>query len=516
MTGSADPEGPDPAPGAASGRLRSQTVRGSLWTLISTGANLPLVIAATLVIARTFSPQELGRFALLSFILQMTLWIATAGVPMALQRRLSLAHGSGATSMKRQVLRMEQAAATGHMTVVTIVAVLVLHRWQADVVMLAYALVATVTGPAAVYLTATNRGAFVAKATLAAAAATAASQAALAPLTHSADITAAGGFLAGALGYAAMLLATGKRGLLFPGWEVPRLSRADWRFGVMSLVSGQVAAFVFSRSELLFFGGSMGVARGRFAAATTVGSRTTLLIDSLFGTVAPALTTLYGRDDTDFQRGVRTVLRLSAALFVALFPGALVAAVVLTPYVFPSTYGDLRWWVLPLLVVSLLQTGVQPLLSAWTAKGHAGAALTAGLVAAIVDLAISASLIPLIGLPGAVIANVAAASIYVIAIVIAFRRVVPLRVYLRYWSALLTAIAVGAVMAAGVTASTDQRAGWALLGLPVAGVVSAVLLVVLRPLKSDDLDVLPQRLRGVAGLFLSRRTPSGSDRLGSS
>lgn len=478
-------------------------MRGSLWTLISTAVQLPMAVLSTVVIAHALSPQSYGRAALLGFAIALTTAITGLGLTAVFLRKVALAHGGDDRDEQRHTLRMAATAYAGQAAAILIVSALLMHGWLPVALMAAYSGCYALWAPAAVLVTATNRGALAAQTTLVSAVLTVVTQIAVALTTHNPDLMVASGLAVATLPHVALVWLAGPFAITLPGWARVRLLREEWRFALMTLAGEQVTTLVFSQSELAFFGRARAYDQGRYAAISTVGARASLLIDSLFGSVAPALTTLRGRERAEFDRGVAALFRLSTALFTPLFPTALVGAVVLTPYVFPPSYGDLRVWVVPLIAVSLLQTAAQPALSAWAALGRAGGPLTAAVIGAVVNLALSATLIPRYGLPGAVIASAAGGLSYLGVIATSFRGIIGRRLCTRYLGSAILSTVVGASIALAVSRGGSHL--WAaFLAIPAAGTIGLLMLWAVRPLRSDDLELIATTTRAPVAAIATR------------
>lgn len=462
---------------------------------------MPLAIATTVALAHLLAPGEYGRMAVLTFSIAMVSAIAGLGTVTVFQRRVSLAHGGDDVAAQRSALQMAGAATAAQMSVVLISVCLLFHGWLAISLMAIYCLTVAVWTPAAILLTSTNRGAALAKTAMVSALMTGAAQITAAALTHDPDLVVAAAMVASALPHLALIWLAGDRSLALPRWRMPKLRRPDWRLGLMSLGSAQVTTLVFNQSELIFFRPSQGYDRGRFAAVSTVGARATLLIDSLFGTAAPGLTTLQGRSNEEYQRGVNALFRTATLLFTVLFPAASVGAALLTPYVYPGSYGDLRLWMIPLMAISLLQTAAQPSLASFAALGAPGRPLIAAVFAAAVDLAVSAALVPAWGLAGAVVAAVIGGSGYLIAVVSMSAHLVDRRIFVRFVVGILSATTGGCLGALGLALWTTPHSllGWAVL--PAAVMYGALIARLLRPLTTADVDRLSSAFGRSAALL---------------
>jgi O-antigen/teichoic acid export membrane protein len=454
-----------------SASLRSRTVTGSAWTLGSVLAGAPVGLVCTVLAARSLGAAGFGRYALLIFVATFASAFSDLGLTSVLQRRVAVAFGRD--DHETQISASQEAflLTAFRMTVVTLVCFVFVHDFFALGLIALSAVVQTLPSSATVLLTGTSRSALMAKTGLACNVLGYVTLVVVSSVTHQADLTF-GAFLVAAT--APHLLLLGKTGL--PIRDLLRLpvlrpSRSEWRFALLGFANGQLAALVFSRSELLFFPGGRHVERGGFAAATTVGSRVTLAIDSLFGPVPLALAAVYGRGPTAYQKSLTVLFRLSATFFALTFPLLSVLAVTVAPYLFSRDFGDLRLPILILVIVSLLQTSAQPATAAWLAEGTAGPLLLAALVAGALDVIGSALLIPRYGINGAVVCNAGAALIYLVWLFVAFRGRLLGGEYARYLLIVVGSAALGAVLAFGASASAVPQ--------PLTGIVLMVAAAIL-------------------------------------
>ena len=470
-------------------RLARQVTRGSFWSLVGAGIHTPIAILTTLVLARALVPAAYGRIALLGFALALAAVVAGLGLIAPYTRNLSLAYARGDVEAQRRTLQMALGTSSLQMAAAFVVAVVMIHDPIALLLVAGYCLSTAAWLPSSGYLVATNRSAINARIAIVGTIATAAAEVATAVTTHNADLVLASGLFAGSVPNLALILAAGPS-MSLSGMRRPRLSRPDWTFALMGISTRQVTEIVFGQSELLFFPSSRRTDRGRFAAAATVGVRGSFLIDAVFGTIAPALTTLKGRAEDLYDRGLEILLRFSTVLFAVLFPPAIAAGSAVMPYLFPSTYGDLRAWTIPLLAIALLQTAAQPALSAWLAAGTATPAFRAAIVGAVVDVIACATLIPAYGLAGAVIASVAAGGVYICMIGWISRRQAAKAVYARFAAAICAATFGGCLIAYAGSRWIGPHSPLALVPVAAAGIWGIVVASAARPLRAGDLAVL--------------------------
>jgi len=179
--------------------------------------------------------------------------------------------------------------------------------------------------------------------------------------------------------------------------------------------------FVFSKSEILFFRGSQGLERGRFAAAQTVAARSTLLLDALLGNLATALTSAAGRSGAQLRAGLELVCEAVSLLLLLVTPIVLAAVAVLAEPVLGNGYASIAAASCLLTAMSLLQTAAAPLLSLRFARASIRPLLVAGCSSALLNAALAAALVPTYGVRGAVAANALGTALYLAVTVWQFR-----------------------------------------------------------------------------------------------
>jgi O-antigen/teichoic acid export membrane protein len=391
------------------GTLQRQAVRGSLWSVLVTAVNVPLTIASLVVVARSLGPGEFGHYAFVSFVLPLVVTLTDLGVGPALSWSATsgrvqegpVLHDSLASVFTWSLLKAP---------LTMIVAVVLLHGspLAAGVLgaeVLCFLLAAgwnTALGAERRFRASSLLG-------LAANALTAVASVVAATFTGSAAWTVVGAWTGRAL-YLFVLAVI----------VTPELRRATTRFrfaldrkqmsfAASSYVAGLCATWALGRSEIVFLRGySRPAEQGRFAVATTISSRATLLADSLFASLSSTFLALAGggearRVDEAFQRALRLSVTLAIATAVVAIPIGSIAG----PAVFGTGYGHLTGATLALLVVSMCTTAAEPLALWIYVHRDARAMIAPGLIATIVDVGLCVVLIPRHGLAGAVAANAA-------------------------------------------------------------------------------------------------------------
>jgi len=180
-----------------------------------------------------------------------------------------------------------------------------------------------------------------------------------------------------------------------------------WKFAGINTVSALVAALAVSRTEVfvldIFHDGAM---VGYFALAYGLASQLTNPIDAV---ILPLGIGILGLVTTAPHRAGAVLLR--ATRYTAAGSGVLTAialpvVTVLVPVLYGRAYDPVMPIVIPLGIASCLVSLHNPLMSFVSARRRADVELRAMLVALVVDGALSFALIPVIGVWGAVVANI--------------------------------------------------------------------------------------------------------------
>ena len=463
-----------PAPVTAAA-LQGAAASGAVWTVVHTVVSVPLAFAANAVVARALGPTGYGRLAVVTLVLGVATSLTNLGVTDAALQWGAAAHARGDSATVDGMLRRVLGFAVLVQLPLLLVTVLVVLRGSSPAAVAAALLgvaLSMAVGPASLAATIESRTAGGAKITMATNVVLQAVVAAAAVLTRSpahvwAARSAAGGLLQGA--YYLLLGPARRRALARP--LPPRgLPAGFWRFALLTAAGGVVGMLVFSRSELLVLDAShAAAAAGLFALAFGLSQQVTAPVDAMLNPLSPAVAGIVAAHP---QRAPHTLLRstrvaavMAAALVAVVFPALYVAL--------PVIYGD-RFTAaadifLPLGVASCVQSVVNPLLTFARARRRSGALLTINCVALVLDLAVAVALVPLIGVWGAVVANVAG-QLAVLA---------PMaRMECRHWSvpaaAYLRALGPFAVSVPAMLVAALAVPGW--LGLPpaVGSVVAAL------------------------------------------
>jgi O-antigen/teichoic acid export membrane protein len=404
----------DTVAGAYQGLLKRDLIRGSLWTLFSALVMVPMAFAANLVLAHVLHPAGLGRLATYVVAFSLATTVVNLGVSDATVQWLAEARALGAFDAERGLIR--RCAGFHSFIEGPVVAGLafVLLRgagWQAATIAAAAVWLTQIAGTSSVILTATARNALVAKLTLATAMASQVVIVAAAVARHSASFTYAAQLTAASIAPALCLFAISRverQGVLSPtlrGRNPPGFNR----YGVSACAGGLVSGLVFGRSELFVLQANGRLfAAGLFAVATGISSQITIPMDALMGPMVPTAAGLVaaapGRALPVLQRALRISSLLGALTAAVIVP----AGFVLIPYAFGPSFTAAQGGFVALGLASCLQSVVVPVSAFAFATRSATGVLRADLACLVVDAGLAFSLIPVIGLAGAVTASASA------------------------------------------------------------------------------------------------------------
>lgn len=498
----------EPAPPAqateAMLNLGDRVVRGAVWSGGATLVSIPVGIVVTIALARVLGPRDFGALAVYTFVTALAMGISDLGVSDALIQRATAALGRGELHRVTSLCRAALSWGLVRTPVVCVVGFVALPGRYAALLFAVGVMVAHCMGGASYYLTATSNVRALSQVKLLAVVISGASSVVTAITTGDPALTfavsSAGTLLPSVLHFA-YIEPHRRRSLLLPG----RIDlRGQYGFALASFFNGQLTSFVFSRSEILFFGPSQAVARGAFAVAQTISARATMVIDSLYASLAPGLSTAGGRGADALTDAMARVLRVTSLLVTMCAPAVLALAIVVAVPAFGEGYAGIAWPVAAMTAMALVRTASAPYSAFRFAERALMPLLAAGVGATAVDVLLAVVLIPRMGMTGAAIANVAAGAVHLLVSGGLLARRAVLRPHVGSHVAHMVVV---------VSSSTGLALVMSVLpvGLPVRVLVSLVasvilslcLVRVLRPADAQEVGWLLARLPG-GSLLLAR------------
>jgi O-antigen/teichoic acid export membrane protein len=389
--------------------LQHRALRASVWGSINAVSNVPIAIAATIVIARLLGPKGFGEYALLSFVVPLVVGVTDLGLINSFYYRGARAYGDHQDEELRNVASESFTWNLLRWPFIYVgIAVFALRDPTADILYAAVPVAAVLTAGTGIALQAELRLVELSRLALAGSAASAIGS----TIAAIAGGNARSVFAAG-VGFQALVTAVQlnfvrhDRPLMRACFTPQRLKhlRADLGFGYITYVSENLTTAMASRSELLFFRRNNLVARGSYAAAYTVGARMVLPIDAMFGALGSGLTTVSANQEV-YRAGIRRALRMSGALYSLMAPMLIWLSAVASELMFPPSFGNVAPAAVILTASSIVMSAIFPIASIYWSRRLVRPAFIGSAVGLGVNLALSFTLVPRFGLAGAVAANV--------------------------------------------------------------------------------------------------------------
>lgn len=488
--------------GLSAPELQRRALRGAAWSTVSAVVALPFAVVVSVVVARALGPHEFGRYAYLTFLVPLVFQLTDLGASQATVREATRSFAAGSLSETRSVI----AKASGWNLIrlaPTLALVLLIARPEPLVAVLyaVYLVLLMATGGLAFGLSAENRVAVAAKISF------------LEGLAGGG--AAIGAALAGCSGTTVWALSAICPVVVLPvslAVANPELRRAAlrprlprrlppgfWRFGGVTAAVGLLYVLVFSRSEVVILDAlDEHQALAVFALAYGLAQRLTVPVDTMLGPLALGLSALDRAHPEKFRLGFERALRISVAGTGFLAAASLAAVTLLAPQLYGAGYAGVGLVFAALAVVSLVRSAAQPYVALAYAEARPGTALRAYAVALVVDVALTAALVPPLGVWGAVVGSAAGGLVAVVLLA----RAVAGRASLRAAGVPAAKVVAVTVAACGLAflAGTAAAAVTPLLGVAAAIVVgAAVFLACVRGALSDGdatvlTEALPRRL----------------------
>jgi O-antigen/teichoic acid export membrane protein len=528
-----DPEGPAPPDRLSGSELQRRAVGGSLWTAIHTVSSVPLAFLANAVVARILGVADYGSLAFLTVGFAIATQIANAGFSASLIQWGAIAEVGGDRQRTDEFLRRSLGFHLAIELPILVMAVLLLARGQSWTVVGALVLSSLLTclfGGASLALTIENRSASAAKLAI---------------------VVNVGVQLAGLLGaivvatpmavFVARLIAAAVAVPLQLLFLDPRRRRAVlqirlprkmpsgfWRFAVQSSVAGLLSALVFSRSEIFLLSWlSTPDAVGLFALAYGLSYQLTAPVDAMLNPLLPAVAGVISAHPHLAERAFLRATRF-AALLTAMITGVLLPAAYFgMPLIYGKDFAPAAVLLIPLALISCLQSISQPVTAFVNARQQGGRLLRSNAFALAANLALALTLIKPLGIWGAVVANAAgqAVAVMVLARYELRSQGLPLSSFLgaiKIWP--ISCLA--GLAAIGLVAQSPDLGTSPWLGIVAGPVVGALLLTLAARIagaglfvedRAPLLEAVPTRLRGLFAVLTkqfvireSRRGPAQS------
>lgn len=412
-------EVPDPAESSrlSRGELQSRAIRGAMWTVIHTAVALPLAFVVNIVIARVLGAVDYGRLTYLTTVMSLVGGVISLGVGMGVLQFGSKAHAAGRTA---EVQHMLSASLGFRVLVVTpIMAGVVLSIADIELPLMVIAIMFGVVAPAVfggapICLGIENKTAAGAQNAMLVNVLTQVAVVVAVLTIGTADGIWATRLILGGVGAALALAYVSplyRRSVLRP--VLPRgFPPGFWKFTLPAGAAGLVGSLVVSRSEVLVLTWmSATQAAGIFALAFGVASHLFAPAQALLGPLVPAVSGLREVDEGAVAEALMRTLRASSTVVAILVSTGLPALAALVPVIYGEEFAEVPEVMIVLGIASGLLIVAGPVQAFVQARLSGMRLLWVNIVALVVDIALALALIPLLGVWGAVIANIAAAAV---------------------------------------------------------------------------------------------------------
>ncbi len=392
--------------------LQESAVRGAVWTVVHTLIAIPVAFLVNLLLARVLGAADYGRLAFLTALMEVVSRVLTAGFGSAVIQFGAKAHAAGRTETVARLLSQSQGFRL--LVVAPVLSVVVLVSADVPVSAVLVAIVFGVFFPAALdgavaCLTIESKTADGAKIALATSLVTQAVVVAVVLLARTADSVWTTRLIVGGVAVALCLIPISpayRRAVLRPALPTG-MPLGFWRYALPVGLASVISGLVMSRSEIFFMNWlATPAAVGVFALAFGLAAHVFAPAQAFVGPLVPAISGLLEVDAPSVRPAFRRVLRAGATVVGLIEAVAVVPLAVLVPVLYGQEFAAAGPVVVALGVSAGLVTVATPVVAFVSARLSAGEMLRATSVALVVDVVLAVTLIPSLGLWGAVLANI--------------------------------------------------------------------------------------------------------------
>lgn len=494
---------------ATRGELQTHALRGAKWTLVHTGFSILLGFGVNILLARVLGVSDFGRLAYLTLVITVAGQIAELGLAGAVIQFGAKAHAVGDRDKAADIL--SKSLGFRLLTFAPAVTIVVLALVRLDPLILGLAIVIgiwvkSLLAGATLALSLENKTHRVAQNAILVNFLTQAAVVVAVIVVGEADAVWAARIVLSTLGVALAMPyihRAYRRAAVRP--KLPRkFPPGFWRYALPAGAATIIGNLLVSRTEVLFLTWwDMPVAAGLFAAAYGLAGHVFSPAQALVGPLIPAISGLREVDAAAVGAALRRTLRASSTAVALLMAVVLAPIALLIPLIYGSEYAEAG----PAFIALGLGAGVAtvggPISAFIQARLQGRRILLINLISLTLNLGLVLALLPLLGLWGAVLANIGGTLVRVGALLVGELRdaELSLRTGLHDGAPLaVSAVASLVALQVGASAPSGVMASAAVAG--VVGVVLSGLGVWLTRsgLTSDDVRVIgaaaPQHLRG--------------------
>lgn len=394
-----------------SARLQDAALRGAAWTMIHTVISVPIAFLVNLLLARILAPEGYGRLAFLTTLITLASSILALGLAPAMIQFGAKAHAARRGEVVTGILASAQGFRL--LIVAPVITIIVLFTIQVPWILLVLAIMFGVWVPAflnsaPIAMTIENRTATNAKIALVSNLMVQVGVVTALLWFGTADSVWVSRVILTAIGMAPglwLISHSYRRAILHPRLPT-HFPPGFWRFAIPTGVAGLIGELVVSRTEVLFIQWlGTPTAVGIFALAFGVSSHIFAPAQALTGPLVPAVSGLREISPTKVVAAFLRTLRASSIVTALIIAGTVPALALLVPLLYGEEYRSAAPAVLVLGVIGGFAVTSGPLSAFILARLSARLFLVANIMALVVDVILALTLIPALGLWGAVIAN---------------------------------------------------------------------------------------------------------------
>jgi O-antigen/teichoic acid export membrane protein len=406
------PETPEGGAALSAGEMQHRAISGSIWTAIHSTLSVPINFATNLIVARELGPAGFGVVALLSLVIILGTKMSEAGFNAGICTWGAAEDALGRRSSTDRLLR--QCMGWQLLVEVPVLGVIMtVFGWRHGPIIVALLVTSVIVnaaacGPAQAVVI-ENRSAAAARLAIPSNLVLQAGLIIVAIRTHSAiDVFTTRMVLVAPVGILLLIpLDRARRRVVFLPLFPRGMPPGFWRFAAQTTMTAVLAELSSSRDEifvLALFG--LRNAVGYFALAYGLASQLTAPVDSILSPLSPAaigiVATAPKRAGTAFLRSMRFTAAASGFLTAVALP----VLTMLIAVVYGHRYQATTELIIPLGIASCLSSLLNPVGTFVNARRRSDLILKANLLALGVDVVLAFSLIPIIGVWGAVVANI--------------------------------------------------------------------------------------------------------------
>ena len=397
--------------------LQDRAIHGALWTLTNTFLGVGVGFLVNILLARVLGVIDYGRLAYLTTVIGIAGSVAGVGIGTGMIQFGSKAHAAGRTQEVQALLSKSQGFRLLVTAPIMTAAVLLFVHVDWPLLLLAIFFgvwVSAALSGAPDCLTIENKTAAGAKNAMVINLMTQAGVVVVVFAIGTADSVWAVRTIIGSLGVATALVLISpqyRRAVLRPSW--PRnFPPGFWRFALPAGVAAIIGSLVVSRTEVVVLTWmAKPEAAGVFALAFGLAMHLFSPAEALIGPLVPAISGLHEVDTNAvgdaFGRTVRAASTVAGLVLAAAMP----AFALLIPLIYGTQFAQVPPVLLALAFGGSMSILLGPIYAFVQARLQGQRLLWVNLAALGVNLAFMLALIPLLGVWGAVIGNVAGTAV---------------------------------------------------------------------------------------------------------